>query len=471
MNDATRALATFDQAPSAAARSQPRARNTLDNNDTRGGAQPASRADDNNDFKQAMKKEASKPQSHSKHDNNAGSADSGRATSTAASPSSDRGQDVAHQDGANPAVSEQLTMLQGDQELREHSIAVPSEQQALALSPSPNDGLDPQNSAPASPVNTISLTGQGAAAVLSSTDSAHQARLVQTTTARAAQPQGVLQAAPSAAQSLQTEHVVKGTIKLSTAVASASGDPVSGSATDGLPASLLSPKMGALSAGNMMASGTSGSGGGALAQSMLNQLTMRSASAQTTHRAVGESDKSFASYVEALAAEGQESTDYKPLTAQLEGSGSKTPAPATDRVFVTVNAKFGSPGWAEQLAERSANLASQNIRQAEIQLNPQEMGPIHIKISMTNDQAAVTFAAQNAAVREALDATMQRLKDAFDADGLELVQSDVKDQQHSSDQQPSQGEQGWGDGPGDSDDTTTHQIAVHVPRSAVDHFV
>lgn len=163
----------------------------------------------------------------------------------------------------------------------------------------------------------------------------------------------------------------------------------------------------------------------------------------------------------------QEEQDFKPALPATELSP-KAPLPAVDRVFVSANVRFGSPAWAGQIAERSANLASQNIKQAEIQLNPQDMGPINVKISMANEQATVTFSAQNAAVREALDSTLQRLKDSFDEEGLDLVQADVTDQQASD----SDDSQTYGGEPqGGPEEAQPEQHAVHVPRSAVDHFV
>lgn len=133
--------------------------------------------------------------------------------------------------------------------------------------------------------------------------------------------------------------------------------------------------------------------------------------------------------------------------------------------------RFGQPGWAEQLVERAANLAGQNIKQAEVQLNPQELGSINIKISVSQEQAAVTFAAQNAQVREAIDQTLHRLRDAFESSGLELVQADVHDQRSGS-----QGAEG------DEQSTSANNLSdveasdetlteVTVSASGIDHFV
>lgn len=164
--------------------------------------------------------------------------------------------------------------------------------------------------------------------------------------------------------------------------------------------------------------------------------------------------------------------DVKTHTA-LVGNNAKAEALTTDKVMVQTTVRVGMPGWADQIAERTASLASQNIKQAEVQLNPQEMGPISVKISVANEQAAVTFVAQNAAVRDALDQAMQRLKDTFDSEGMELVQADVHDQQHTSgDEAEEEANLLTGSDSRESEGEAEQQSEViQVDLSAVDHYV
>lgn len=208
---------------------------------------------------------------------------------------------------------------------------------------------------------------------------------------------------------------------------------------------------------------------GQLTQAISDKFTAQNSqglTAKVSPRETMIGEKSFAHQISGAVKEEQES---KP-SFSVNDLSLKTSTPSVDRVFVSANIRFGQPAWAGQIAERSANLASQNIKQAEIQLNPQDMGPINIKISIANEQATVTFAAQNAAVREALDTTMQRLKEAFNEEGLELVQADVTDQQSSNNGDPEgeSGSDGVSDGP---DNSITDKHVAHIPQSAIDHFV
>ena len=49
-------------------------------------------------------------------------------------------------------------------------------------------------------------------------------------------------------------------------------------------------------------------------------------------------------------------------------------------------------------------MSSQNLKSAEIQLDPAELGRLDVRIHMTADQTQVTFASPNAGVRDALKA-------------------------------------------------------------------
>lgn len=98
------------------------------------------------------------------------------------------------------------------------------------------------------------------------------------------------------------------------------------------------------------------------------------------------------------------------------------------KVHMPVTISFGQSGWANMVAERSAMMASQNIKFAELQLDPPELGPLQVKVAVNQDQATVSFVAANAQVKDALDQTLMRLKDLLGEQGLDLLNVDVSDQ-------------------------------------------
>jgi flagellar hook-length control protein FliK len=107
-------------------------------------------------------------------------------------------------------------------------------------------------------------------------------------------------------------------------------------------------------------------------------------------------------------------------------------------------------GWSEAVVDRVMVMSSQNLKSAEIQLDPAELGRLEVRISVNQDQSQVTFASPHAAVREALDAQMHRLRELFAQQGMNLLDVNVSDQSLS---RGWQGQEGDGKGrSGSSDD-------------------
>ncbi len=111
-------------------------------------------------------------------------------------------------------------------------------------------------------------------------------------------------------------------------------------------------------------------------------------------------------------------------------------------------------GMSESLVDKVMWLSSQNLKSAEIQLDPAELGRLEVRIELTKDQAAqVTFASPNAAVREALEAQQHRLRELFAQQGMGQLDVNVSDQSLNRGWQGQQAEeQGRGSGRQSDDD-------------------
>lgn len=144
-------------------------------------------------------------------------------------------------------------------------------------------------------------------------------------------------------------------------------------------------------------------------------------------------------------------------------------------------------GWTEEVVNRVMYLSSANLKSAEIQLQPAELGRLDIKVNMTADQQAqVTFMSGHAVVREALESQSGRLREMFAQQGMGQVDVNVSDQsrgwqgQGQDQQQQNQargvsGSGGRGDG-GDAGDHAEVAAAVApvtqavIGSSAVDYY-
>lgn len=96
---------------------------------------------------------------------------------------------------------------------------------------------------------------------------------------------------------------------------------------------------------------------------------------------------------------------------------------------------FAHPEWNKEMGERVIWMHKQAIPSAELRLNPGHLGPITIKIDVTQDQATVAFTAQHAAVKEAIESALPKLREMFTAQQLNLAEVNVSQEDAGQKQQ------------------------------------
>jgi flagellar hook-length control protein FliK len=99
-------------------------------------------------------------------------------------------------------------------------------------------------------------------------------------------------------------------------------------------------------------------------------------------------------------------------------------APATAELRTPVNIS----GWDAELGKTLVWMAQGKHALAELKLNPPELGPLSIVIALGGDDgrdARVAFASPHAAVRDALEAAMPRLREMMADSGINLGQTAV----------------------------------------------
>jgi len=102
-------------------------------------------------------------------------------------------------------------------------------------------------------------------------------------------------------------------------------------------------------------------------------------------------------------------------------------------------------GWTEEVVNRVMYLSSANLKAADIQLQPAELGRLDIRVNMVPDQQTqVTFMSAHPSVREALDGQIHRLRDMFAQQGMGQVDVNVSDQSRGSQQGQEQAQQSQG---------------------------
>lgn len=89
------------------------------------------------------------------------------------------------------------------------------------------------------------------------------------------------------------------------------------------------------------------------------------------------------------------------------------------------------PGWSKELTDKVMWMSSQNLKTADIQLNPAELGRLDIRIQMTGEQTQVSFVSAHAGVRESLEGQAFRLREMLAQQGMQDVDVNVADQSQS----------------------------------------
>jgi flagellar hook-length control protein FliK len=95
--------------------------------------------------------------------------------------------------------------------------------------------------------------------------------------------------------------------------------------------------------------------------------------------------------------------------------------------------------WAGDLGQKIVWMANNNKQSAQLTLNPPQMGPIEISLTVEKGHAAASFFSANAEVRDAIETALPRLREMFASAGIELGQTNVGAE--SFKQQPGYGEQ------------------------------
>lgn len=105
-------------------------------------------------------------------------------------------------------------------------------------------------------------------------------------------------------------------------------------------------------------------------------------------------------------------TTVAPRAAVESAVDSRLPVPAS----------IGSREWSAQFTERVTWVAQARHSSAELVLNPPQLGPVEVHVSVSVDQVAtLSFHAAHPAVREAIQGSLPRLQEAFASSGLQLA--------------------------------------------------
>jgi len=139
---------------------------------------------------------------------------------------------------------------------------------------------------------------------------------------------------------------------------------------------------------------------------------------------------------------------------------------ATPKLSTFLNTPVTDPRWKNDFSDRVSWAAKQGIQEAEIKMTPAHLGRVEIRISVNEDQqASMTIFAKHGSVRDAIDASLPRLREMLSTQGLEL--GDVTVSEHSLNDQRQQ----FAGGDREAAGADSLQVETGVDSGAVSHPV
>ena len=126
-----------------------------------------------------------------------------------------------------------------------------------------------------------------------------------------------------------------------------------------------------------------------------------------------------------IAAEPAPSTANAPTFNQALQSATLQPTTTASAHTAHLPTHVHDHAWAQGFGERVTWLAKQDIQAAQITLNPPQLGPIQITLSLNGDQATANFGVANADVRQVVENSLPQLREMLASAGIQLGDANV----------------------------------------------
>lgn len=126
---------------------------------------------------------------------------------------------------------------------------------------------------------------------------------------------------------------------------------------------------------------------------------------------------------------GDTRTSQPDLTTSLQvlsnPAAKEQPLPLSKDQFIAT--PIGNDKWGHDVGQKISWMVKADITSATLTLNPPDLGPMKVVISVENDQAHAKFSADQPEVRQAILDSMPKLREAMSDAGISLGQTTVSD--------------------------------------------
>jgi flagellar hook-length control protein FliK len=113
-----------------------------------------------------------------------------------------------------------------------------------------------------------------------------------------------------------------------------------------------------------------------------------------------------------------------PFAQSVITASSLQPNTANNTIAVPV----GSNAWPAEFSQKISWMSTQQSQIAELHLNPPDLGPMHVVISVSDNQATALFTSPHSEVRAAIENALPKLRESLADNGIMLGNATVSDQ-------------------------------------------
>ncbi len=147
------------------------------------------------------------------------------------------------------------------------------------------------------------------------------------------------------------------------------------------------------------------------------------------HKITGNKNSMMSDFVDQLTTKSNtESLDRTSMMSSLSSTARTTTTALATPQQMTLQTQINNPEWGSDFSKRIQFLVKNNMQHAELRLDPPDMGKIHVRINLSQDQASVSFASGHSNVRDAIEQAMPRLRELLNESGIQLGNTDVASQ-------------------------------------------
>lgn len=128
-------------------------------------------------------------------------------------------------------------------------------------------------------------------------------------------------------------------------------------------------------------------------------------------------------------------TALQPLVSSATATATPTSAAIAAPHTAVLNAQLGTAEWQQSLSQHVTLMTRNGQQSAELRLNPEDLGQVHISLKIDDNLAQMQFVSPHSHVRAALEAALPTLRTQLAESGIQLGQSDISSESFAGQQQ------------------------------------